>query len=585
MNMNTTKGIKMSKNTSGLIFKSSSPLKLVSSTALFGLLLSAQFSSLAFADDIVAESSIEAVTVYPGSAKVTRVSKISLNPGNNEVVIENLPLNLNEASLRVSGESQADVSLGSIELFKNIKRDVVQQQEKELRQKIEDVQLEQKRIRDDISRNKTQLQFIRQMVLGSNNTKQKNEEVKSGSYTNLPLEQWKQAWDTLDSATAEVQEKIRQSEIALSEKDQTLNQLKRELQLVATNQKETRSAKLQVESNGATELTLNLTYQINGARWEPVYDADLDTETGDIKLKTLAQISQRTGEDWTGVDVTLSTLRPSAGSQLPVLQPWALDFMPEAMPMVQAESAGMMMKKSNMADMALAAPMPSPVKRAPKKSMQQQQSRLISADFSAEYKVPGNISLGSGSNKRRFALTSQDLQSTINLASAPRMDPRVMILATTKYQDETPLLAGSMSLYRNGSFVGSTFLSQKQSGEEIKLSFGEDDKVKIKFLPDPDQKRKDGLLFGKKKVVERHYKVSVNSNHNKAYPLVIQDVLPVSSNEELKIKILGDLPTNTDVDGKKGVSSWDINLLPKQSVNIKYGYSVSYPEDRIVPGL
>ena len=66
---------------------------------------------------------------------------------------------------------------------------------------------------------------------------------------------------------------------------------------------------------------------------------------------------------------------------------------------------------------------------------------------------------------------------------------------------------------------------------------------------------------------------------------MIQDVLPVSSNEELKIKILGDLPTNTDVDGKKGVSSWDINLLPKQSVNIKYGYSVSYPEDRIVPGL
>ncbi len=557
----------------------------MSSTALFGLLLSAQFSSLAFADDIIAESSIEAVTVYPGSAKVTRVSKISLNAGNNEVVIENLPLNLNETSLRVSGESQADVSLGSIELFKNIKRDVVQQQEKELRQKIEDVQLEQKRIRDDISRNKTQLQFIRQMVLGSNNTKQKNEEVKSGSYTNLPLDQWKQAWDTLDSATAEVQEKIRQSEIALSEKDQTLNQLKRELQLVATNQKETRSAKLQVESNGATELTLNLTYQINGARWEPVYDADLDTQTGDIKLKTLAQISQRTGEDWTGVDVTLSTLRPSAGSQLPILQPWALDFMPEAMPMVQAESAGMMMKKNNMADMALAAPMPSPVKRAPRKSMQQQQSRLISTDFSAEYKVPGNISLGSGSNKRRFALTSQDLQSTINLASAPRMDPRVMILATTKYQDETPLLAGSMSLYRNGSFVGSTFLSQKQSGEEIKLSFGEDDKVKIKFLPDPDQKRKDGLLFGKKKVVERHYKVSVNSNHNKAYPLVIQDVLPVSSNEELKIKILGDLPTNTHVDGKKGVSSWNINLLPKKSVNIKYGYSVSYPEDRIVPGL
>ncbi len=585
--MKTTKGTKMYKNTSNSLSNLSFSLKQLSSAVLFGLLSSTQFTSQALADDIIAKSNIEAITVYPGSAKVMRVSKISLNAGNNEVVIENLPLNLNESSLRVSGESQADVSLGSIELFRNIKMDVVQQQEKEIRQKIEEVQIEQKRIRDDISRNKTQIQFIRQMVLGSNNAKQKDNEVKNGSYTNLPLDQWKQAWDTLDSATAEVQEKIRQSEIALKDKDLILNKLQRELQQVATNQKESRSAKLQVESNGAAELTLNLTYQINGARWEPVYDADLDTETGDIKLKTLAQISQRTGEDWNGVDVILSTLRPSAGSQLPELYPWALDFMPEPMPMARMEKSSGVMMDSAMSELAMApAVAPAPVRRAaPKKSMQQQQSRLISADFSAEYKVPGNISLGSGSNKRRFALTSQDFKSKIQLASAPRMDPRAMILATTKYQDETPLLAGSMSLYRNGSFVGNTFLSQKLSGEEIKLSFGEDDKVKIKYLPDPDKKRKDGLLFGKKKVVERHYKVSVNSNHNKPYSLSLYDVLPVSSNEDIKVKILGDLPSQTDVDDKKGVSSWDINLLPKKSVNIKYGYSVSYPEDRIVPGL
>ena len=217
--------------------------------------------------------------------------------------------------------------------------------------------------------------------------------------------------------------------------------------------------------------------------------------------------------------------------------------------------------------------------------MRQQQSRLISADFSAEYKVPGNISLNSGSNKRRFSLTSQKLRSAIHLASAPRMDPRAMILAKTKYQDETPLLAGSMSLYRNGSFVGNTFLSQKLSGEEIKLSFGEDAKVKIKSLPDPDKKRKDGLLFGKKKVVERHYKVSVSSNHDKPYPISLYDVLPVASHEDIKVKKLGDLPTNIDVDDKKGVVSWERTLVPKKSLNIKYGYSVSYPEDRIVPSL
>ena len=217
--------------------------------------------------------------------------------------------------------------------------------------------------------------------------------------------------------------------------------------------------------------------------------------------------------------------------------------------------------------------------------MVQQQSQLISTDFSAEYKVPGVISLDSGSNKRRFALTSQDYDADVRLASAPRQDPRAMILAKTKHTGETPLLAGSLSLYRNGNFVGNTFLKQKLSGEALKLSFGEDDKVKIKFLPDPDKKRKNGLLFGKKKVVERHYQLSIHNNHDKPFEITLYDVFPVAVNEDIKIKLLGDAPTKKDVENKKGVVSWERTLKPKQDTQLKYGYTVSYPEDKIIPGL
>ena len=555
--------------------------------ALFGILFSPFLtSSVVIAAEVNADSSITAVTVYPGSAKVLRVSKIALNAGNNEIVINNLPINLNESSLRVSGEGQGAFTLGSVELFRNIRLDVVQQREKELREKIDDVQASRKETEDALNRNLSQLEYIKKMVLGNNGGYKVAKDVnddKNGTYTNLPLEQWQQAWQTLDQATASVQEKIRIAEKSLKDIDKQLNKLNRELQQVATNQKETRSARVQVEAETAGELTLNLSYQISGARWEPVYDADLNTETGEIQFKTLAQISQRTGEDWQGVDVTLSTLRPSAGTQLPELNSWVLDFMPEPMPMAEA-SSGMFNREVTMDSMVAMAPAPRAMKAAPQ-PMRQQESRLISTDFSAEYQVPGSISLDSGSNKRRFALTSEKLESTIKLASAPRFDPRAMLLATTQYQQETPLIAGSMSLYRDGSFVGNSFLSQKLSGEEIKLSFGEDDKVKIKFLPDPDKKRQDGLLFGKKKVVERHYKVSVNSQHDKPYALSIYDVIPVSSQEDITVKSTGDLPTKTDVDDKKGVVSWDVSLEPKKSFNLKYGYSVSYPEDKIVPGL
>ncbi len=559
--------------------------KILKSSIVFSL-ISFCFSAV-FAAEIKTDSKISAVTVYPGSAKITRTSSVSLKPGANEIIINNLPINLNESSLRVSGEGDAGVSLGSVQLIREIKQDVVQQQERDLLQKIEEIKEGKKEIEDVIERNNSQLDYIRKIVFGNQPIGKRKDDIQNNSYSNLPLEQWEQAWKTLDEATERVQIKIRNANRTLKEKDKQLAKLKKELQQIATNQKEVRAAKLNILADISSELDLKISYQINGARWEPVYDMDLNTQTGEIQMKTLAQISQRTGENWQGVDVTLSTLRPTSGTQLPNLNPWVLDFLPEG-PEISARSfnSGMTMDSVQMETMAAPVVKSMAPKVAKRRApMKQQQSRLISADFSAEYKVPGVISLDSGSDKRRFALNSNKLSSDIKLASSPRYDSRAMILATTKYEEETPLLAGSMSLYRNGNYVGNTFIQQKQSGEELKLSFGEDDKIKIKFMPDPDKKRKDGLLFGKKKVVERHYQVSISSNHSKPFPISISDVIPVGSDENIKVKRLGEAPTVIDLEDKKGVLSWDKVIAPNQNLKIKYGYSVSYPEDKVIPGL
>ena len=261
------------------------------------LILAAASSGMAQAQETRVGSSITAVTVYPGSAKVMRTSRLDLQQGINEVVIDDLPIGIIETSLRVDGEGEGDISLGSVQLQRNILRDVVQEKEKALRDQIEQVELERRVISDTIQRQQSQLEYIRQMVMGGNSAQTGREETDSdGGYASLPLEQWQQAWQTLESATADVQRKIREAESALRDVDRTLSKLRRELNQVATNQKETRSAILQVESSMATELILNLTYQIDGARWEPVYDADLVTGKGEIRLRTLAQISHRTRE-------------------------------------------------------------------------------------------------------------------------------------------------------------------------------------------------------------------------------------------------------------------------------------------------
>ncbi len=160
-----------------------------------------------------------------------------------------------------------------------------------------------------------------------------------------------------------------------------------------------------------------------------------------------------------------------------------------------------------------------------------------------------------------------------------------MLTGKAIYQTAAPLLAGTVSLYRDGDYVGNSHLSEIQSGEEIRLSFGEDDRVKINFYPDPDKKRKSGLLFGKRKVVERNYLVNIQNNHQQKKSITLYDILPVAADEKIKVETSGDKPDKLDVDEKKGVVSWTRPLPPGKEVQLRYGYSVSYPEDKALNGL
>jgi hypothetical protein len=86
-------------------------------------------------------------------------------------------------------------------------------------------------------------------------------------------------------------------------------------------------------------------------------------------------------------------------------------------------------------------------------------------------------------------------------------------------------------------------------------------------------------------VVERHYQLSIHSNHDKPFEISLYDVLPVAANENIKVELLGDAPTKKDLENKKGIMSWERTLNPKQDTKLKYGYTVSYPEDKIIPSL
>jgi hypothetical protein len=81
-----------------------------------------------------------------------------------------------------------------------------------------------------------------------------------------------------------------------------------------------------VMASGDGEAELSLTYMVSNARWSPQYDVraaiakDAKSQST-VGLHYRASISQRTGEDWTNVELTLSTASPQQGTVIPKLRP------------------------------------------------------------------------------------------------------------------------------------------------------------------------------------------------------------------------------------------------------------------------
>ena len=93
----------------------------------------------------------------------------------------------------------------------------------------------------------------------------------------------------------------------------------RELEeLTSGSSKTERDAVIVVDRTGAAGKVM-LNYLVTEATWTPQYRLRAGAEKDPVQVEYLAAIMQQTGEDWTGVDMTLSTAQPQLNATPPEL--------------------------------------------------------------------------------------------------------------------------------------------------------------------------------------------------------------------------------------------------------------------------
>jgi uncharacterized protein (TIGR02231 family) len=534
------------------------------------VLLAALAVTPAGAADLEVTSAVDAVTVYPDGASITRVITLDLPAGDNTLVAKDFPLTLDPASLRVEGEAGARLTIGSIDT--RPPRPVPPANLSEIDKRIEALKDERANWQGAIAAAEARRKFAERFAESSPAGLGEKGEAR-------PLSEWRAAFGA-------VSEEVAAADTAIRDAQRKQREIDREIARLESDRAAKPPAKLEVRfdlaAQAATKATLRVTYTVRNARWTPIYDARLDTGAKDrkpaLELVRRAEIVQNTGEDWSNVALGVSTVRTARGGNAPELKSLIVQY-PQPPRPVAAGSVSDGVGARSMPQRLLAAPPPQSEKR---ERADEQEAAVEANGFQVTFKIPGRVSIGAADGAKSLRISTATIAPDLLVRSVPVIDPTAFLEASFKQTEDAPLLPGRVAIYRDGAFVGRGLMSAASKDETVRLGFGADDKIKIERTVLKRNEGSAGLIVTTSKTDERSFKTTVRNGHDFPIRIAIEDQLPVSENEEILVEMLPSTttPTTTNLRDKRGVLEWAFEAKAGEVKDIGFAWRVRWPKDK-----
>jgi uncharacterized protein (TIGR02231 family) len=540
------------------------------------VLVTALAASQATAADLDATSTIDAVTVYPDGASVTRIIRLDLPSGDNTLVAKDFPLTLDPSSLRVEGEGGEKLTIGAIDARQP--KPVLPADRSALDKQIEALKDQRADLDGAIASAEARKTFAERFAQASPAGLGEKGEAR-------PLSDWRAAFAAVAEEVANADTAIRDARRKQRDLDREIAKMEQDRNVKPPNKLEVR---IDLAAAAATTATLKVTYNVRNARWTPLYDARLDTGAKDrkpaLELVRRAEITQATGEDWSNVTLGVSTVRVARGGSAPDLNSIVVRYPMPARPMLRSSSGGEAALRGHLdaAEAPAASPAPEPMERMAKRERaEEQQATAEVGAFQAAFRIPGRVSIGASEGAKSLRIASATIAPDLMIRSVPVLDPTAFLQASFVQSEDAPLLPGKVSIYRDGMFVGRGLIAAAAKDETVRLGFGADDKVKIERAVVKRNEGSTGLIVTSK-TDERAFKTTVRNGHDFAIKVAIEDQLPVSESDEIVVEMLPATtpPTTTNLRDKRGVMKWAFEVKPAEVKEINFAWRLRWPKDK-----
>ncbi len=540
---------------------------------------------------IEVQSKVDAVTVFPRGAEVARIARVKLGAGSYQLLFRDIPATAIGRSVRVEGQATGRLQIGSVDTrVLYVPRADAQQQaskRRELEKQIEALKDERQTYKSEVAIGEAQKRFatnlVKLPVSGA---------ASGGRGQTVVQEDWSELSSLIVGQITAAEKALNAARIKIREVDRKIKDLRKKMSQLPPRVRRRMEVKVTVVAAQALEADLTVRYQVRGARWRAHYDGRLSTGTRGqpptLAITRRAAITQRTGEAWNNIKLSLSTTRATAGTSAPNLGSLKVDYPPPA-PKLGTNKYS----TRGFADQRRAEKAPAPAKpqaleaRAKRKATKRTavSGRLASVQksrFQVVYAVPGRVTIPATGQAKRVAITSTKITPKLSVRAVPRRQMRAYLYLSMKVPKGEPFLPGRIALFRDGTFIGNGHLPQLAGGEKHELGFGVDTAVQIKFAVLKEKRGESGLISSSH-TDERNFRITIKNLRDRAIAYKIFDHVPVSLNEEIRVNTtFKPAPTKRNFENRQGVMVWEKTLKPGGEQGIEIGYTLTWPSGKTI---
>jgi len=566
------------------------------------------------AELIVAESSLEAVTVYRGQALVTRSVALPAKQGELEIIVGDLPAQVAGSSLSASVGATEGVAIRSVRYRTRAAAEAPKKEVAAL-----DAQIKELTAR--IYANTQRKALLRA----------KSTHLDKLESFSAPTAQVELSKGVLDPKTlAEVSKLILAQREALTEEAIKLHQDEQEMteQLALLQRKRSeltrgagrtvREAVIFLSKTAPGAATVQLSYLVNSANWAPAYNIRLADDGKTVNVEYLAEVNQMTGEDWSDVKLTLSTATPGMNARSPLLAPLWVGLFQPTVPEGKAVKKVLLAKdgyahqrvvlfRGQRAYVNPTRPaadagwdLNTAAVAAQEMELNVNREALLAGGeavrpmeevLAVSYGLPGKMSLASRSDRQLVEISRLKLRGKVYYEAIPLLSNYVYRAGDLNNTSRLPLLSGSYSAYIRGEFVGRGKLPVVARGQQFTIGLGVDTQLRCRReLTD----KSDKVVWGSR-VQNFHYRLLLENFKDTPVAVRVMERIPATKTDALKVA-LGHMSEELSTDPvyvrdlkDKGLLRWEIELAGgaagAKARQLEYAFEMKFAKDRHVGEL